>query len=206
MAPFLETLEQRSSLSEEERNAILDLPFRPHHVNANQDFVQHGEEVTYSSFVLEGMVGMFGQNRRGERQITAVFVGGDMIDLQTVVVPETFAALQALSASTVLLVPHAALRQAADRFPRIGEAFWRECVFEAAILSEWVAPAVALYITAAYWFTSSTSFANPAITVARSLTDSFAGIAPADAPMFIAAQLLGAVLAAFTARFLFPRS
>lgn len=68
---------------------------------------------------------------------------------------------------------------------------------------EWVAPAVALYITAAYWFTSSTSFANPAITVARSLTNTFAGIAPRDVPLFIAAQLIGAGLAAVTARWLF---
>ena len=62
---------------------------------------------------------------------------------------------------------------------------------------------VALYIVAAYWFTSSTSFANPAITVARSLSDSFAGIAPANAAAFIAAQLTGAVLASFTASLLF---
>jgi glycerol uptake facilitator-like aquaporin len=55
--------------------------------------------------------------------------------------------------------------------------------------------AVAVYIVAAYWFTSSTSFANPAVTVARSLTNSFAGIRPQDAPGFIAAQLLGAALA-----------
>ncbi|HEY8003375.1 MAG TPA: MIP/aquaporin family protein [Phenylobacterium sp.] len=52
--------------------------------------------------------------------------------------------------------------------------------------------AVALYITAAYWFTASTSFANPAVTVARSLTDTFAGIAPASAPLFIVGQLLAA--------------
>ena len=58
-----------------------------------------------------------------------------------------------------------------------------------------VAPAVGLYITAAYWFTSSTSFANPAVTVARSLSDTFAGIRPADAPAFIAAQCVGAILA-----------
>ena len=69
---------------------------------------------------------------------------------------------------------------------------------------EWVAPAVALYITAAYWFTSSTSFANPGITVARSLSDTFAGISPQDAPLFIAAQLVGAGLAALTAKWLFP--
>jgi glycerol uptake facilitator-like aquaporin len=63
---------------------------------------------------------------------------------------------------------------------------------------------VALYIVAAYWFTSSTSFANPAITVARSLSDSFAGIAPADVPAFIAAQMLGAALGALAGGLLFP--
>lgn len=69
---------------------------------------------------------------------------------------------------------------------------------------EWVAATVALYITAAYWFTSSTSFANPAITVARSLTNSFAGIAPQDVPAFVTAQLLGAAGAAWAGRWLFP--
>ena len=53
--------------------------------------------------------------------------------------------------------------------------------------------AVGLYITAAYWFTASTSFANPAVTIARSLTDTFAGIAPADAPMFVLSQAIGAL-------------
>ena len=57
----------------------------------------------------------------------------------------------------------------------------------------WVPVSVALYITSAYWFTSSTSFANPAITIVRSLSDSFAGIAPRDVPMFILAQLIGAM-------------
>jgi glycerol uptake facilitator-like aquaporin len=56
--------------------------------------------------------------------------------------------------------------------------------------------AVAAYITAAYWFTASTSFANPAVTLARSFTDTFSGIRPADAPAFIAAQLIGAAMAA----------
>lgn len=65
---------------------------------------------------------------------------------------------------------------------------------------EAVAAAVALYIAAAYWFTASTSFANPAVTIARAFTDSFAGIRPADAPAFIAAQLLGAFAAAIVTR------
>jgi len=64
--------------------------------------------------------------------------------------------------------------------------------------------AVAAYITSAYWFTASTSFANPAVTIARSLTDTFAGIRPADAPGFIAAQLFGAAVATLLFRWLVP--
>lgn len=68
---------------------------------------------------------------------------------------------------------------------------------------QWVPASVALYISAAYWFTSSTSFANPAITIVRSLSDTFAGIAPQDVPPFVLAQLLGAAMAAAVSRFLF---
>ena len=64
--------------------------------------------------------------------------------------------------------------------------------------------AVAAYITAAYWFTASTSFANPAVTLARAASDTFAGIRPADAPGFIAAQLLGAGAATLLFRWLVP--
>ncbi|WP_293000778.1 MIP/aquaporin family protein [Nevskia sp.] len=68
----------------------------------------------------------------------------------------------------------------------------------------WTPLLVAAYITAAYWFTSSTSFANPTVTIARSLTDTFAGIAPADVTGFIAAQLLGAAAGAVAGRWLWP--
>jgi glycerol uptake facilitator-like aquaporin len=64
--------------------------------------------------------------------------------------------------------------------------------------------AVGGYIAAAYWFTSSTSFANPAVTVGRTLSDTFAGIKPSSAPAFIVAQLAGGALAVGLARFLYP--
>ncbi|HZF26701.1 MAG TPA: MIP/aquaporin family protein [Steroidobacteraceae bacterium] len=63
---------------------------------------------------------------------------------------------------------------------------------------------VAAWIGAAYWFTASTSFANPAISLARSLTDTFTGIQPRDVPSFVLAEVLGALAALLTARFLFP--
>ncbi len=69
-----------------------------------------------------------------------------------------------------------------------------------------VAYAVGAYITAAYWFTSSTSFANPAITIGRTLSDTFAGIEPASAPLFIAMQLVGGVLAVGAVLVLYPNA
>jgi glycerol uptake facilitator-like aquaporin len=66
--------------------------------------------------------------------------------------------------------------------------------------------AVGLYITSAYWFTASTSFANPAVTIARALSDTYAGIAPAGVPTFIAAQMFGALVAAALARWLWPNA
>ena len=64
--------------------------------------------------------------------------------------------------------------------------------------------AVGAYITAAYWFTASTSFANPAVTIARSFSDTFSGIRPADAPGFIVAQIAGAIAATLLFRWLIP--
>lgn len=69
-----------------------------------------------------------------------------------------------------------------------------------------IAPAVGAYIGAAYWFTSSTSFANPAVTIARIFTDTFAGIAPASVLPFLAAQLLGAAVGVLLTVVLFPRT
>jgi glycerol uptake facilitator-like aquaporin len=67
-----------------------------------------------------------------------------------------------------------------------------------------VAPAVGLYIAAAYWFTASTSFANPAVTLARALSDTFAGIAPANVAVFIVAQFIGAMIAVAVANWFWP--
>jgi glycerol uptake facilitator-like aquaporin len=64
---------------------------------------------------------------------------------------------------------------------------------------------VALVITAGYWWTASTSFANPAITIARAMTDTFAGVRPLDVPGFVVAQIVGALLAAAVGRVLFPK-
>lgn len=103
----------------------------------------------------------------------------------------------------------------ASRHARAGGAqLWSEFVATFGLLaviwgcarlrSPAAAIAVGAYITAAYWFTASTSFANPAVTLARSASDTFAGIRPADAPAFVVAQLSGAAAATLLFRWLIP--
>lgn len=135
---FLDRLTRRSVLTDEEQKAILDLPAYAAQVPANRDFVHLGERVDHVSLVVEGIVGRFGQNSEGERQITAIHLPGDMADLHSVVQPEGTSALQALSTTTILRIPHASLRTLAARFPAIAEAFWRDCMVDASILSQWV--------------------------------------------------------------------
>jgi CRP-like cAMP-binding protein len=138
LQPFLDKLTSRSNLGPAECQAILDLPAQPVQIQINRDFVRLGERVNHASFVVAGLVGRFGQNREGSRQITAVHLPTDMVDLHSVVAPDACSALQALSVTTILRVPHEALRAAVRRYPAIGEAFWRECVVDASVLAEWI--------------------------------------------------------------------
>jgi glycerol uptake facilitator-like aquaporin len=103
-------------------------------------------------------------------------------------------------------VSHHARSGPAQIFSEFVATFGLLCVIwgSSRLRSEMVPFAVAAYITSAYWFTSSTSFANPAVTIARSLTDTFAGIRPADVTAFVSAQFLGAIAATVLFRWLVP--
>jgi CRP-like cAMP-binding protein len=138
MLPFMRRLCSHSRLTNEEQDAILNLAFEPLKVAPNQDFIKQNEPVNRSCFVHEGLVATFGQNHRGERQISSFFLAGDMIDLNTVVVPEALSSIQALTPTTILQFPHSSLREIARQHPGIAEAFWRECVLTATIVAEWV--------------------------------------------------------------------
>lgn len=125
-------------LTEQERQAILDLPFRVVRTESNRDLVRLGEQVDHACFVAEGLVGRFDQNAKGERQITSLYIAGDMPDLLSVVQPTATSALVALSHCTVLHVPHRDLRQAMAAYPALAEAFWRDCMVDSMILAQWV--------------------------------------------------------------------
>ena len=135
---FLDRLTNRSILTEQEQQAVLDLPFRVVRYDANHDLVRLGEQLNHACFVAEGLIGRFDQNARGERQITSLYIAGDMPDLLSVVQPTATSALVALSNATVLHVPHQAIREAMATYPALAEAFWRDCMVDAMILAQWV--------------------------------------------------------------------
>lgn len=138
LKPFVTRMLTHSRLSEEEQQAILALPFRVLQVPRNRDFVKLGEQVDHSCFILEGLAARFDQSDEGLRQITAFYIPGDMADLHSLVLPHATSALQALTTTTILQVPHSALRRVAALFHSVAEAFWRACMIDAAILSQWV--------------------------------------------------------------------
>lgn len=116
----------------------LALPTHAVQVQKNRDYVGLGETVSHACYVVAGLMGRFDQNSRGERQITALHIPGDMPDLHSVVQPKATSALQALTTSTVLRIPHSAVRQLAGAQPAIGEALWRDTMVDSMILAQWV--------------------------------------------------------------------
>ena len=138
LTPFLQKILRRSVLNGDEQGAILSLPVRIEQVPAHVDFVRLGSPIEHSCLVVHGLAARFGQGPDGNRQITALHLPGDMADLHSLMTPLATSALQALTTTTVVRVPHVALREITARYPALAEAFWRECVIDAAVLSEWV--------------------------------------------------------------------
>lgn len=138
LKPFLNRLLSRSMLNQEERQAVLGMDGKLMPVAAHIDFVRLGQQVDQSCLIVEGLVGRFGQKRDGVRQITCLYIPGDMADLPSVVSPKSAWGLVALTKTMILRVPHAELRRIAAKHPAIAESFWRDCVADGSIFSEWV--------------------------------------------------------------------
>ncbi|MEP9359976.1 Crp/Fnr family transcriptional regulator [Sphingomonas sp. KR3-1] len=135
---FVDRLSSRSILTEDEKKAVLGLQGQLRRVAAHIDFVRLGEHVQHSCLIVDGLVGRFGQNKDGERQTTCLYIPGDMADLPSVVSPKAGWGLAALTHSTVLCLSHASLRRVAAKHSGLAEAFWRDCVADGSIFSEWV--------------------------------------------------------------------
>jgi CRP-like cAMP-binding protein len=135
---FVKRLASRSVLTDEEESALLGLNGQIKEIAAHIDFVGIGEQVDHSCLVVDGLVGRFGQNKDGARQITCLHIPGDMADLPSVVSPKSEWALGTLTSTTLLRIPHTDIRRLAAKHPGVAEAFWRDCVADGSIFSEWV--------------------------------------------------------------------
>ena len=114
---FARRLASRSVLTREEVSAVLALTGQVKEIAAHIDFVRVGQRVDHSCVVVSGLVGRFGQNSDGVRQITGLYIPGDMADLPSVVSPKSGWGMVALTKTKLLRVPHAELRHIAARHP-----------------------------------------------------------------------------------------
>jgi len=135
---FLDRLLAHSELDETEQAAVAGLPAVRMDVAAHRDVVRLGERVDHACLVEAGLVGRFGQTETGARQFVSVHTPGEMVDLHSLMVPEANAAVNALTGSTVLRVPHSSLRDVGLRYPAIAAALWRDCVMQGAIVAQWL--------------------------------------------------------------------
>ncbi len=135
---FVRRLTARSTITDRERLAILALTGEVVTMRAHLDFVQSGECVDHSCLIVEGIAGRYAESPNGHRQITSVYIPGDMADLPSVVSPRSAWGLSTLTRSTILRIPHTQVRQLAAAHPGVAEAFWRDCVADGSIFSEWV--------------------------------------------------------------------
>src|SRR3569623_2527442 len=135
---FLRRLLLRSALSEAEQAAIRALPRREAAVEPGRDIVRPGERTDHACMVVEGLVSQFDMLLDGRRQTVALYIPGEMCDLQSVPVPMPGWGLEALTPSKVLFVPHEELRKLVED-PNLALALWRDTVGDASILGKWVA-------------------------------------------------------------------
>ena len=138
LQPFISRLLSRTSLSAEERDALLSLPAETICIKGHRDLVALGQQTDSSYLVLSGVIGRYSQLRNGIRQIVAIHISGDMADLCSVALPKTSWAFHALTSAEVLRVSHSDLIAVADRYHNIALAFWRDYVVDMAVMSEWI--------------------------------------------------------------------
>ncbi|WP_106476866.1 Crp/Fnr family transcriptional regulator [Phytohalomonas tamaricis] len=131
-------LESIFTLSEEEKQALQDLPVQVKTLEAGQDIVRLGDRPSRCCLILEGFTCVYKLTSEGKRQIMALNVPGDIPDLQSLHLKVMDNSIAAISPCTVGFIQHEALRNVCERYPRITAAFWRETLVDAAIFREWL--------------------------------------------------------------------
>ena len=136
--PIVARLSRHTSLLPCELDALRGLHGRVDRVRSRSDFVRLGEFTREASFVTSGLVGRFDQNRKGDRQVVAIYFPGDIPDLHSVVMPQASSALHAFTASSLVRISRRELLDAANTHAGIAFALWRESALDAVRMSKWV--------------------------------------------------------------------
>lgn len=131
-------LTSQTRLSCEEQDAVRSLRGEGVRVRHGAEFVERDREMRTICAVVDGLVARTVITADGGRQITSFYVAGDIPDLHTAMQPKPSSSLRALTDSQIYRVSHAELEALVTRYPGLMEAFWRSCVFDAAIATEWV--------------------------------------------------------------------
>lgn len=136
--PLIRKLESVFSLSDDERRALENLPMQVTLLKADQDIVREGDRPSRSCVILSGIACTYKVTGDGKRQIVSFNLPGDLPDLQSLHLKVLDNSTGTISPYRVGFIPHGALRDICERYPRITAAFWRETLIDAAIFREWV--------------------------------------------------------------------
>jgi CRP-like cAMP-binding protein len=138
LVPLVRKLESIFDLSEAEKEAALALPADVRTIKSGQDIVSEGDRPSRSCLILDGFVCRYAITGEGKRQIFAFHIPGDVPDLQSLHLSVMDHSLCALEPCTVAFLAHEDLRSLIRRHPRIGDAFWRDTLIDAAVFREWM--------------------------------------------------------------------
>jgi CRP-like cAMP-binding protein len=137
LEPMLRKLQLWMELGEDERHAVLSLPYKLRDFAAQQYIVRDGEKPVYSCLLLSGFAYRHKLTGDGDRQIMSIHMRGDVVDLQNSLLRRSDHNVQALTKIEVALIPVEAVQEVAFRYPPVGKAMWYETLVDASIFREW---------------------------------------------------------------------
>ena len=138
MTMLLRKLDSIATLSDEEQEAVRNLPARTRTLEPGQDIVREGDKPSQCCLVLEGWLCRYKILGEGRRQIFSFHIPGDTPDLQSLHLPVMDHSLGTVTVATVAFIPHDSVRDLTLRFPRLGAVLWRDTLIDAAIFREWM--------------------------------------------------------------------
>lgn len=136
--PLIRKIESVFTLTDDERQALENLPMQLAVIKENQDIVREGDRPSRSFAILSGFTCTYKVTKTGRRQIMTFDIAGDMPDLQSLHLRMLDSSISSLSTCRIGFITHDDLRDLCERYPRITAAFWRETLIEAAIFREWL--------------------------------------------------------------------